>query len=77
MQGELNTNTEPKTPQEITEFAKEVDNICVDWTIIWFPSFSNDKDVSELRKDEIDRFNALRTSLLNRMIDEFTLYNKK
>lgn len=73
LMGGLNSNTFPRTPQEIDEFIEEIDNNCVGWTAAWYPAFGTgiSPDIYHFNEIEVSQFNKLRYNLLGQMKSTF------
>lgn len=71
--GGLNSNTYPRTTQEIDDALLELDEICIGWTAVWYPAFKVDAnpDISKFTKKEVDQFNKLRYNLVGQMKSVF------
>ncbi len=74
-QGTMQAQTiDPDTfsAQDIVNIVQGTDEFCLVWTYAWYPAFTNNKDVTELTEAETIRFNNLRFSIIDQVLDELS-----
>lgn len=65
-------STDTLQAEEIVDLVNGIDQNCLAWTYAWFPSFANNKDVTEMRPDETARFDKLRFGLIDMLLDDLS-----
>jgi hypothetical protein len=70
-----NLSPYPTTRKDTKVFVESLDKYCIDWTSAWLPAFIEDHE--NLSPAEGARFDNLRVSILNEVIETIVLANSK
>lgn len=64
-------STDTLQAAEVAKIVDDIDQTCLDWTYAWYPAFMNGT-VTELRPDEMIRFNQMRFALVDYLLKELS-----
>jgi hypothetical protein len=77
MTGFIQSKYLPDTVEGIDDMVDDMDQDCVRWALVWYPTMLNDEHPEPLRNDELDRIDRLRTSFVTNMIEDLEAQLKK